>query len=63
MIISEENIRKYKPRNQSEKIAEIRSYLFKEINKNELIKKKHKKICRVLTYIDQLLIRISTITG
>ena len=63
MIISEENIRKYKPRIQSEKIAEIRSYLFKEINKNELIKKKHKKICRVLTYIDQLLIRISTITG
>ena len=30
------------------KIDEIRNYLIKEINQNELISKKHKKVCRVL---------------
>ena len=46
-----------------EKIAEIRNYLFKEMNQNELISKKHKKVCRVLNYIDHLLIATSIITG
>ena len=46
-----------------EKIAEIRNYLFKEINQNELMNKKHKKGCRVLSFIDHLLIVFSTITG
>ena len=46
-----------------EKIAEIRNYLFKEINQNELMNKWHKKGCRVLSYIDHLLIVISAITG
>ena len=45
------------------KIEEIRNYLIKEINQNELISKKHKKICRVFIYIDHLLNVISTITG
>ena len=45
------------------KIEEIRNYLIKEINQNELISKKHKKICRVFNYIDHLLNVISTITG
>ena len=45
------------------KIAEIRHYLFKEINRNELMSKKQKKVCGVLNYIDHLLTIICTITG
>ena len=44
------------------KIDEIRNYLIEEINRNELMSKKHKKVCRVLNYIDHSLIVISTIT-
>ena len=44
------------------KIDEIRDYLIEEINQNKLMSKKHKKDCRVLNYIDHLLIVISTIT-
>ena len=44
------------------KIDEIRNYLIKEINRNELMSMKHKKVCRVLNYIDQSLTIISTIT-
>ena len=44
------------------KIDEIRNYLIKEINRNKLMSKKHKKICRVLNSFDHLLIVISTIT-
>ena len=46
-----------------ENIAEIRYYLFREINKNELMSNKHKKACRVLNYIDHLLIVVSLING
>ena len=45
------------------KIDEIRNHLFEEIYCNELMRKKHKEVCRVLNYIDYLLIVISTITG
>ena len=45
------------------KIYEIRNYLIEEINRNELMSKKHKKVCTVLNYIDHSLIEISTITG
>ena len=45
------------------KIDEVRNYLIEEINRNELMSKKHKKICRVLNHIDHSLIVISTITG
>ena len=45
------------------KIDEIRNYLIEEINQNELMNKKHKKRCRVLNYIDHLVIVICTITG
>ena len=45
------------------KIEEIRNYLIEEINQYELMSKKHQKVCRVLSYIDYLLIVISTITG
>ena len=45
------------------KIDEMRNYLIREINRNELISKKHKKVCRVLNYTDHSFIVISTITG
>ena len=44
------------------KIDEIRSYLIEEINQNRLMSNKHKKVCRVLNYIKQSLIIITTIT-
>ena len=43
------------------KIDEIRNYLIEEIIRNKLISKKHKKVCRVLNYIEHSLILISTI--
>ena len=46
-----------------EKINETRNYLIEEINQNALMSKKHKKVCRVLNYIEHLLIAISTIIG
>ena len=33
------------------KIDEIRNYLIEEINRNELMSKKHKNVSRVLNYI------------
>ena len=33
------------------KIEEIRNYLLREINQNELMSKKHKNVCRFLNYI------------
>ena len=45
------------------KIDEIRNYLIEEINRNELNRKKNKKFCRLLIYIDPSLIVISTIAG
>ena len=44
-------------------IDEIRIYLIKEINQNELISKKYKKIYRVWNYIEHLLTLVSTVTG
>ena len=40
-------------------IDETRNYFVKEINQNELMSRKHKKFCRVLNYIDHLLLLIS----
>ena len=45
------------------KIDEIRNYLIEDKNRNKLMSKKHKKVGRVLNYIDHSLIVISTITG
>ena len=39
-----------------------RKYLIEEINQNELMSKKHRKVYRVLNYIEHLLDLISTIT-
>ena len=33
-------------------LDEIRNYLIEEISQNESMSKKHKKVCRVLNYID-----------
>ena len=40
-------------------IDETRNYLIEEINQNELLNKKNKKVCRVLNYIEHLLVLIS----
>ena len=45
------------------KIDEIRNCFIEEINQNELISNKHKKVFRVLNYINYLLIVIYAITG
>ena len=44
-------------------IDERRNYFIKEINQNELMSKKHKKVFRVLNYIENLLLLVSTVTG
>ena len=44
-------------------IDETRNYLIEEINQNELMSKKHKSFCRILSYIEHSLIAISTIIG
>ena len=45
------------------KVGEIRNYLIEEISQNELMSKKLRNVCRVLNYIEQSLIAISTIAG
>ena len=40
---------------------ETRNYLIEEINRNELMSKKHKKICVTLSYIEDFLILASTV--
>ena len=44
-------------------IDEIKNYLIKEMNQNELMSKKDKKVCRKLSCIEYLIILISTVTG
>ena len=44
-------------------INETRNYLVEEIKQNELINKKPKKVCTTLSYIEDFLILVSTITG
>ena len=58
--MSEENIsQEFRMKN----IDETRNYLIEEINRNELMSKKHKKVCTSLNYIEHFLILASTITG
>ena len=42
---------------------ETRNYFLKEIKQNELMSKKHKKVCTTLNYIEHFLILNSTITA
>ena len=44
-------------------VKETRNYLIEEINRNELISKKHKMICTTLNYIEHFLILASIIIG
>ena len=44
-------------------IDETRNYLIEEIKQNELMSRKHKKVCTTLNYIEHFLILASTITG
>ena len=44
------------------KIGGIKNYLIEEINQNELMSAKDKRVCRVLNYIKNTLIAIFTIT-
>ena len=58
--MAEENIsQEFKSKN----IDETRKYVIEEINRNELISKKHKKVCITRNYIEHSLVLISTITG
>ena len=43
-------------------IDEIRNYFLEEIKQNDLMNKKHKKVCTTLNDIEQFLILASTIT-
>ena len=57
--MSEENIsQEFRLKN----IIETRNYLIEEINQDELMSRKHKKVYRVLNYVGHLLILISTVT-
>ena len=42
---------------------DAKNYFIKEINQNELMSRKHTKICAVLNYVEHLLILTSTVTG
>ena len=44
-------------------IDERRNYFLEEIKENELMSKKHEKLCATLNYIENFLIVVSTITG
>ena len=44
-------------------VDETRNYFLEEIKQNELMSKKHKKVCTTLNYIEHFLILASTITG
>ena len=44
-------------------IYETRNYFLQKRKRNELIYKKHKKVCITLNYVEHFLILFSTITG
>ena len=45
------------------KTDETTNYLLEEIKRNDLISERHKKTCKYLNYVEQLLILVSTVTG
>ena len=45
------------------RIDGTRNYFLEEIQQNELMSKKHKKVCTSLNYIEQYFILASTVTG
>ena len=56
----EENIRQ---ECRMKNLDATRTYIIEEINRNELMSKKHKKVYTTLNYIEHFLILASTITG
>ena len=44
-------------------IDKTRNYFLEEIKKNELMRKKHKKVCKSLNHVEQFLISASIISG
>ena len=44
-------------------IEETRNYFVEEIEQNELINKKHKKVCTTLSHIQHFLTIAHTVTG
>ena len=48
---------------QLKEIEKIRNYFIQEIKQNELISKKHKKVCKILNYTQHLLILACIVTG
>ena len=58
--MAEENIgQEFRRKN----IDEASNYLIEEINRNELMGKKHKKVCTTRNYVEHFIILGSTITG
>ena len=45
------------------KIDETRNYFLENIVQNELMSRKHKKVCTTLNYIEHFFILASTVTG
>ena len=43
-------------------IDETKNYFLEEIKQNDLVNKKHKKVCTTLTYIEHFLVFASTIS-
>ena len=44
-------------------VDETKNYFVEEIEQNELMCKKHKKVCTTLNYIEHFLILVSAVTG
>ena len=59
IIMSEESISQ---EFRLKSIDQTRNCFIQEINQNELMSKKHKKVCRVLNYSEHLLVLISTVS-
>ena len=59
IIMTEENIIQ---EFRLKKRDETRNYFIGQINRNELMSKSNKKVCRVLNHVEHLLILVSTVT-
>ena len=49
--------------NISQEFRLKKNYFLKEIEQKELGSKKHKKVCKTLNYVEQILILVSAVTG
>ena len=59
MTMAEENISQ---ECRLKNIDETSNYFTEKISQNKVMSKKYEKVCRVLNYIEHLLILISTVT-